>query len=288
MKRVNDLAVSEEAMTTLVELTSIFEGLASMRIAQIKDQVVQSSKFYHHLWAIYSQIKVSHDFLFGRDESSSKIIDKELLILITAEGSFSGDIDQKLVNLMLNDYDKDKNEIIVIGHHGAMQLAQSRISYKRYFKMPTRDRDINVTPVVNEIRKYKSTKVYYQEYVSLLVQDVKRIELSHAVNERGEEITEKEEDLINERTYIFEPSTFAVVAHLERSMMQITISQLILESKLAQYASRFQAMRAAHNRADETKGSLHIELNRAKRGVKDERLKEIINGIKKVKIRAAV
>ena len=66
-------------------------------------------------------------------------------------------------------------------------------------------------------------------------------------------------------------------------MMQIAISQLILESKLAQYASRFRAMSESHQRADESRIDLHLEYNRARRYVKDERLKEIINGLKKAR-----
>ena len=90
-------------------------------------------------------------------------------------------------------------------------------------------------------------------------------------------------DVISEVTYIFEPSSYDVASHLERSMMQIAVGQLILNSKLAQYASRFKAMTGAHQRADENRLDVHIEYNRAKRGIKDERLKEVINGIKKSK-----
>jgi F0F1-type ATP synthase gamma subunit len=75
-----------------------------------------------------------------------------------------------------------------------------------------------------------------------------------------------------------------VAAHLERSMMQIAIGQVILESKLAQYASRFRAMSASHERADDSKTELHMEYNRARRSVKDERLKEIVNGLKKAQV----
>ena len=64
-------------------------------------------------------------------------------------------------------------------------------------------------------------------------------------------------------------------------MLQIAMSQLILNSKLAQYASRFRAMSASHERADEAKADLHLSYNRARRNIKDERLKEIINGLKK-------
>jgi F-type H+-transporting ATPase subunit gamma len=274
-------------MGTLVELTSVFEGIASMRIAQIKNQVLQATQFFNELWQIYSQLRVSAIFGFGRMASEDvKVIDKELYIIITAEGGFSGDIDQKLIQLMLKTYDKDKNEIIVIGHHGAIQLAQRGVSYKKYYKLPTKDKNINVTPIIKEVQQYRTTTVFYQEYVSLMVQDVKRIELSSAVQSKGR-VVDEDEDIITEANYIFEPSTYDVVDHLERSMMQIAMSQLILNSKLAQYASRFRAMSASHTRADEAKTDLHLDYNRAKRAIKDERLKEIINGMKKSQAGAA-
>ena len=279
MKRPAEYAREEMSMATLVELTSVFEGIASMRIAQIKNQVLQSTKFFNELWAIYTQLRVDSLFSFGR-ESNHEVIDKELYIIITAEGGFSGDIDQKLVQLMLSTYKEEEHDIMVIGHHGAIQLAQRGVAYKKYFKLPTKDQNINVTPITRLVQQYRSTKVFYQEYVSLMVQDVKRIELATAVKERGD-TSEHPEDVISESNYIFEPSTFTVAAHLERSMMQIAVSQLILESKLAQYASRFRAMSASHQRADESRGEIHLAFNRARRSIKDERLKEIINGMKK-------
>ncbi len=39
MKRLNEIAQEEAAMATMVELTGAFEGIASMRISQIKNQV---------------------------------------------------------------------------------------------------------------------------------------------------------------------------------------------------------------------------------------------------------
>ena len=64
-------------------------------------------------------------------------------------------------------------------------------------------------------------------------------------------------------------------------MLNIALIQVILESKLAQYASRFQAMSEAHNRAKESVSELKMVYSRSIRNQKDERLKEIINGIKK-------
>jgi ATP synthase F1 gamma subunit len=286
MKHPNEIAKDEASMGTLVELTSAFEGIASMRIAQIKNQVLQSTQFFDELWHIYSQLRVDTLFSFGREKHDTQIIDKELYIIITAEGGFSGDIDQKLMQEMLQTYKPETHDIIVIGHHGAVQLAQRGIAYKKYFKLPTKDQNINATPIIREVQQYRGTRVFYQEYISLMNQGVKQIELSAAVKARGSG-TDAPDEVISEATYIFEPSSFAVAAHLERSMMQIAVSQLILESKLAQYASRFRAMSASHQRADESKAELHLDFNRARRNVKDERLKEIINGLKKAKVGAA-
>jgi ATP synthase F1 gamma subunit len=286
MRRPIDIAKDEASMATLVELTSVFEGIASMRIAQTKNQVLESTKFFDALWQIYLQLRIDAIFAYGRNKGAKAKIDKELFIIITAEGGFSGDIDQKLVELMLRDYDKEKNDIIVIGHHGAMQLSQRSVGFRKYYKLPSKDKNINVEPIIKEVQEYRKCSVFYQEYVSLMNQEVKKIGLTTAIQTTGAK-SEKPDEIISEATYIFEPTSYAVAAHLERSMMKIALSQLILQSKLAQYASRFRAMSASHERADESKTELHLAYNRARRNVKDERLKEIINGIKKSKAGAA-
>ncbi len=282
MRQLQEIAKEAQTVKTMTDLTGAFEGIASMRIAQIKNKVLQAQDFFKELWNIYSQLRVDSLFRFGRSQSDTEVIDKELLIVITAEGGFSGDIDQKLIRWMLEDYDAAKHDIIVLGHHGAVQLVHAGVKFKKYFKLPEKDENINVTPIIKEVQQYRSSTVFYQTYVSLMVQDIKRIELSSAVQEQGKKLDEGEE-IISEANYIFEPSTYAVVDHLERSMMQITLSQVIFESKLAQYASRFRAMSAAHEKADESLGDIRLLYNRTKRGLKDERLKEIINSIRKVK-----
>jgi F-type H+-transporting ATPase subunit gamma len=281
MRQLSELAKDRDAMSTIVLLTSAFEGIASMRIAQIKDQVFSSEQFFGELWKIYRQIRVDELFHFGRSQSVIAPIEKELMILITSEGSFSGDIDQMLLHEALKNYNPEKNDILVIGHHGAVQLAQRDVSYIKSFKLPVSDRNINVRPLVAYIQKYASTVVYYQNYVSLTKQKVKSMKLSTAVAERGKNV-EKGDDIISEQNYIFEPSAYDVVDHLEKSMMQITLSEVILESKLAQYASRFRAMTAAHDKADDSYSELSTMHSRAKRHIKDERLKELVNSMRKI------
>lgn len=279
MRQLADMGQELEISNIMVELTSAFEGIASTRIAQVKDQVLRSSQFFGDLWRIYTQIRVSENFNFGRSQTGIAVNPKELLILITSEGSFSGDIDQRLVNAALSYFNPSNNDIIVIGHHGLVQLLQRQVPVSKSFRLPINDQNINVRPLIDEVQRYRSTTVYYTAYISLMNQDVKTMPLGKAVTAKGATVQASDE-IISEANYIFEPSTFAVVDHLESSMMQIMLTEVILESKLAQYASRFRAMRVARERADDSRSELTVSYNRAKRQLKDERLKELVNGLR--------
>jgi len=279
VRQLNEIASARDNAAVLVELTSAFEGIASTRIAQVKDQVQRSGQFFDDLWRIYSQLRVDKSFNFGRAQGSANSSPKELMILITSEGSFSGDIDQKLIAQALASYDPVNNDIIVVGYHGIAQLRQHQVQAMLNFKLPTSDQNINVAPLVSAVQKYTSTVVYYETYVSLMQQDVKTIALGAAISRRGANV-KKGEEVISEETYIFEPTSRAVIGHLERTMIGIALSEVILESKLAQYASRFRANRAAHEKADDSLTNLSWLYARAKRQLKDERLKEIINGLR--------
>jgi F0F1-type ATP synthase gamma subunit len=66
VKRPQEIERDIIGMQTLSELTSVFEGIASMRIAQIKTQVLQSQNYFDTLWQMYTQIRAGTPFAFGR------------------------------------------------------------------------------------------------------------------------------------------------------------------------------------------------------------------------------
>jgi F0F1-type ATP synthase gamma subunit len=112
MRRPLEIKAEEGSMRTIVSLTSAFESLSSMKITQTKNKVLISNEFFTEVWSIYKQIRVDVMFNFGRTVDE-KPIDKELLILITAQGGLSGDIDQRLIRRFREHYDPEKNDIVV-------------------------------------------------------------------------------------------------------------------------------------------------------------------------------
>lgn len=283
MRRPLEIKAEEASVRSVVSLTSALETLSSMQIAKTKNKVLISNQFFDEVWNIYKQIRVDVFFNFGRTVDE-KPIDKELLILITAKGGLSGDIDNRLIRSVVERYDETKNDVLVIGHHGALKLKQAHIDHTYYFDLPEHDY-INVDPLMDITRKYAKSRIYYQNYISLSQQDIKDVDLSDVVSSKGRvaDLTALGDDMVTEKTYIFEPNSYAVAAYLENSILRLTISQFIYDSRLAQVASRFKAMSAAKERSIENATELHTEYNRAKRNQVDTRLKESMAGLKKLR-----
>lgn len=283
MRRPLEIKAEEASVRSVVSLTSALESLSSMQIAKTKNKVLISNQFFDEVWNIYKQIRVDVLFNFGRTVDQ-KPIDKELLVLITAKGGLSGDIDNRLIRKVVERYDESRNDVLVIGHHGALKLKQSHIDHTYYFDLPEHDY-VNVDPLMDIIRKYDKSRIFYQHYISLSQQEIKDADLSEVVSSKGRiaDMATVSDDMITEKTYIFEPSSYAVASYLENSILRLTISQFIYDSRLAQVASRFKAMSAAKERSITNASELHTEYNRAKRSQVDTRLKESMAGLKKLR-----
>lgn len=277
MKRALIIQDDLRKVDTIQDMASVFEAVASIHIAQIKDQVVASTKFFHELWQLYSQLRVGEKEM-GRS-NKGLIKDREAIIAATSDGSLIGDIDERIITATLQHPNRDKADIYVIGAHGVTLLSRRGVRPKQAFRLPEGDQDIQVGPIAAVLGKYQRATMYYQTYISLLHQDIAKIELFSAVAALGQNSTATS-DIISSRDYIFEPSLPEVITYMESVMLEIALGQILLESKLAQYASRFNAMHAAKTRARDMQSDLKLDLHRALRSQGDERTREIMSGMK--------
>lgn len=276
-------AIEEEAaqIETVKDLTGVFESIASTQVAKVKNKVELSKEFFRLLWKRYSALRIDPNArITGRDRSVGAAEKPNVFVIISAEAGLSGDIDQRLVNTMLKDYDSQTTDIVVLGSHGASQLKQRDIPYVRFFQVPESDSYIDVSPVIDAVYPYSRIVVYYEEYASLGVQNIKTIDLISSIQEMSEDA---EEDVITDQDTIFEPSIDYIADQMEMNMMTLALSQTILESSLAQSASRFNAMALAKDTAGNLLKDYKLEYHRAKRSESDRRMREILVSLKKKK-----
>ncbi|MBC7459717.1 F0F1 ATP synthase subunit gamma [Candidatus Saccharibacteria bacterium] len=272
-------AIQQEAlqMSTLEDLTGVFESLASTQVAKVKGKVELSKEFFRLLWARYSSIRVDPATRITNREAGDGRSDN-VFVIISAEAGLSGNIDQRLIETMIVDYNPKTTDIIVLGTHGANQLQQRGIAFSRYFQVPPTDKYIDVSPVIAAIMPYSGVTVYYEEYISLGDQGIKKIDLISTMKEMS---GDDGEPAVAIEDTIFEPSLDEIADQMEVTMMTLTLSQTILESSLAQAASRFNAMIVAKKRAGELLGDYMLEYHRAKRSESDRSLREVMTTLKK-------
>jgi ATP synthase F1 gamma subunit len=284
MRRASAIEKDAADITTIEDLTAVFESLASTQVGKVKNKVELSKEFFRLLWARYSSLRVDPSTRITERQLGEKGAKEKVFIVISAEAGLSGDIDQRLINVMEQAYDTKTTDIIVLGSHGANQLTQRGIPYIRFFQVPESDSYIDVSPVIEAVAPYSKVIVYYEEYVSLGVQDIQSIDLMSSVQEMSEGVSE---DAMTAEDTIFEPSLDEIADQMEVTMMTLALSQTILESGLAQAASRFNAMAVAKKRAGELRGDFMLEFHRAKRSESDRRMREVMISIKKKRRLAA-
>lgn len=276
MRRASAIEKDAAQITTVQDLTAVFEGLASTQVAKVRSKVAMSKEFFGLLWKRYTSIRIDpKSRITNRNQAG---LDKTVFVIISAEAGLSGDIDQRLIETMLQGYDKETTDIIVLGSHGAMQLTQRGLPFIRFFQVPESDRYIDVSPVIEAVLPYTKIIVYYEEYLSLGVQRIASINLISSMQAMSEEAGE---EIMTAEDTIFEPSLNEIANQMEMTMMTLALSQAILESNLAQAASRFSAMAVAKKRAGELLGDYLLEFHRAKRSESDRRLREVMVSIKK-------
>ena len=266
-------------ITTIEDLTQVFESIASMHISKIRGRVVASKSFFAELWQIYGGLRVdSKERLKRRTGKNGRTV----LLAITSESSFgSSSNDHVLEAAKAAHADANDTDVMAIGSYGASWFARHKIPVVQAFTMPEHDTNINVDQATAILSKYKRITVFYQTYDSLRVQKVARIDLVSTIRQLGED-TGEETEILSPHDFIFEPGTDEIADYLESVMMGVALIQVIMETKLADYANRFNNMSLAKQRAKDLVSDFQHEFYRARRSEADERLKEIIKAVRYV------
>lgn len=262
-------------VSTLTTLTEAFEGIASARIRQVRDNVIRSRQFFTELWQLYSQLRLDPSSDLARRQQAPKST-RQLAIAITSTSALSGPIDQAIVEHLSRTINPAKTDIFVFGQHGAALLAERGLTPQQVFNLPDITGPLDVSPVTRLLDRYGAATVFYESFVSLSKQRVAQIELLAAVRTMSAGQTELELNVINLAEYIVEPSLPAVINYLQSVMMSIALVQVLLESRLAQYASRFNAMLIANDAAKQLRAAAQRDYFRARRALRDERSREVL------------
>lgn len=272
MKKSGLIQNKLEEVATIQRLTSVLESVSSIRISQIKDKVLPGRECFDDLWQVYTELRADkgHNRFSENHQLSNG---KTVYIIVASEGSLSGPINQKIADYFLSARETRDADIVVLGGRATPLLEQRGLSVTQTFPLPDVTNQIDVEGICRFIEPYAKITAYYQSYVSLSQQEVKTLDLINAVATLGEAVKPGQE-VISSHDYVFEPSLKEIVSILEAGMLQVALREIILDSHLAQLASRFVAMLAAEEKAKKSHRTLNTAWLRAKREERDRQLRE--------------
>lgn len=271
-----------ETIRTIDDLTGVFENIASTQIRAVRQKVLGSKLFFNDLWQLYQQLRVDVseiDLQLGKDDRPT-----DLAILFSAPIGISGETDRHLVDQLIEDLKVAPADVLVIGSHGNQLLEEKGIQPVRAFNLPDITKPFGVGAIVDMAKKYDKTRVYYDAYISLTVQKPTSMELLISAQQLTEEeramIRSGEAQVISPHNYIFEPSVLEVVHAMEDTMLNTTITQILLESRLSQVARRFTTMTLAHQRAESGKKAVYLQYQASRRAERDEMSRQITTAVR--------
>jgi F0F1-type ATP synthase gamma subunit len=277
---------------TIGRLTEVFEGIASIHLASIRDSVIASEAFFAQLWPIYQSLRIKPQEQMRRAKRTKK--GRNVIVVVTGEEKFGAQTSEAITNEALHgqacsesrgethgETHSANTDIIAVGTRGAVLLTEAGARPVKQFIFPASDIDAQVAAIVQELYDYDRITVFYQTYQSLRLQQVTQIDLISSIREQGDAVQADQPATIDSGRYLFEPSVSETADYMEAVMMHIAFLQIIMEAKLAGYASRFNAMDRAKKRAEEL-AILNRQLyHRTKRSESDERVKEIMRVVKR-------
>ncbi|MEI8073086.1 MAG: F0F1 ATP synthase subunit gamma [Candidatus Saccharibacteria bacterium] len=265
MNKITELYREYQDVSTIEEVARIFENSASIQVRQIKNRVLASRDFLHELWSMYVQLRLDS----GGDLDIPVNVptnDKTAVILISSDESLGGTIDERLIEEAISVMNPGRADYFVIGKKGARIMKAQGIEPTAAFKLPDITKPVNVIPIIYKTQEYKSSVVYFEQFINIDTQQIQVFELISGIKRVGQmESSRRDASLIFTSDYIFEPSLKKVISYLESMMRATVLTELILESRLAQLANRFNTMNQAGANADKIKNQLYIEYKRARR-----------------------
>lgn len=276
MKKSTQIRATLASTNSVSSIAHILENIASIRITQIKDEVLQSRDFFSRLWSMYGQLRVSDKDARANLATTATIAanaqsNKKAVILITANAGLTGEVDTILINQVLAEVDPKTTDFFVLGMHGQSLLLQHNINPIKTLRFPEVGQAIDVGDLMQALVPYSAPTVYYPSYDSLSIQRVFSLELKSTVQKLGaQDRNLNQEEIIFKDNCIFEPSVVEVVAYLEQMMMSTILTEIILESNLAQLSSRFNAMNVASSKATDMAKNLQRRYVQLRRYESDE------------------
>jgi F-type H+-transporting ATPase subunit gamma len=217
------------------------------------------------------------------------------LLLVTADRGLAGAFNSQIIRAGVRaavEYEEQGKEVVfwATGRRGVSSLTfRGREPEGAFTGFTDRPAYANAREVAESLMaayiddKVDKVEVFYNGYVSPLVQEVRRetlLPLQEATilegSERDQEGAEGESG--HHALVEYEPDPAVILERLVPDYVEISIFRALLESTASEHGARMTAMRSASENAGEVIDDLTLEMNRARQAEITQEIMEVVGG----------
>jgi F-type H+-transporting ATPase subunit gamma len=217
------------------------------------------------------------------------------LLLVTADRGLAGAFNSQIIRAGIRaalEYEEQGKEVVfwATGRRGVSSLTfrgrEPRGAFTGFTDRPAyaNAREVAEDLMANYIDdNVDRVEVFYNGYVSPLVQEVRRetlLPMQQATilegTERDQEGAEGESG--HHALVEYEPDPAAILERLVPDYVEISIFRALLESTASEHGARMTAMRSASENAGEVIDDLTLEMNRARQAEITQEIMEVVGG----------
>lgn len=231
-------------------LTQAYQEHAIEQINFARYSVISSREFSQELEEIFFNVKTSYrtflQALAKRDKRSDMFLhkkDKEVIVLVTSNNKFYGDIIAKLWHAFYTRAKKtdfSKTDLVIVGKQGKNFIEQSDLPKEyRYMEIPDTKFDLEtLKPLIGLILPYEKITVFYGKFNNIISQEPIEASLSG-------DFPQEQQTTEQKKSFLFEPSIQHILSFFETQILSLLFDQTMHEARLARFASRIKAMEIA-------------------------------------------
>jgi F-type H+-transporting ATPase subunit gamma len=217
------------------------------------------------------------------------------LLLVTADRGLAGAFNSQIIRAGIRaaaEYEEQGKEVVfwATGRRGVSSLTfrgrEPRGAFTGFTDRPAyaNAREVAEDLMANYIDdNVDKVEIFYNGYVSPLVQEVRRetlLPLQQAtILEGTERETEGAEGETGHHALVeYEPDPAAILERLVPDYVEISIFRALLESTASEHGARMTAMRSASENAGEVIDDLTLEMNRVRQAEITQEIMEVVGG----------
>jgi F-type H+-transporting ATPase subunit gamma len=260
------------------KITSALKMVAASKFKKNQSYIYKMRNYIERLNSLMANI-IARNLDINNELFYEKESDVNLYLVIGSDRGLCGGFNQNIFRKLINEIPVN-SDILTVGNKASLFFKKTNHKILASFTgLSDKIDDEEISIVIEKFlelyktEKYAKVIVYYNEFKSILAQNIVSEELLPIdINDFKEiEVTEKNE-------YTMEPSPSFLLETLTKKYLYAKLQKYLLESSTAEQGARMTAMESATDNAQDLIHNLTLLYNRARQSAITTELTEIVAG----------